>query len=164
MNAEFRNISHMFCAFFVFCVLNHQSNNGKLENIRNYIYFEIHTLGTYIKTDSPYQDVSKSTIYGRRIRRTVNRTIRFRDGADSTDVTVTSSLSTSSEFQSLLDSTNTAEQMIFVHCVKFQAMVREDASVLLADYFTMSPAFVQGRLIQMPSDHESVSVASHRFQ
>ena len=45
---------------------------------------------------SPCQDVFQFIIYGRR-RRTVNRPIRFLDGADSTDVTATSTVSTSNE-------------------------------------------------------------------
>ena len=50
---------------------------------------------------------SSSTIFRRRRRRTVNIiSVRFQDGADSTVVTVTSSLSTSNECQSLLDRTN----------------------------------------------------------
>ena len=39
----------------------------------------------------------------------MNRPIRFRDGADSTDVTVTSSVLTSNECQSLLDRINSVE-------------------------------------------------------
>ena len=42
-------------------------------------------------TGSPCQDVLKLTITGHR-RRTVNRPIRFREGVDATDVTVTSSV------------------------------------------------------------------------
>ena len=45
------------------------------------------------------------------------------DGADSTDIAVTSSVSTSIECQSLLDTTNYVEKMIFVHCVKLQTIV-----------------------------------------
>ena len=33
-------------------------------------------------------------------------------------------------------------QMIFVHCVMFQTVVREDASVLLVDYSTITPVFI----------------------
>ena len=46
------------------------------------------------------------------------------DGADSTDIAVTSYVSTSIECQSLLDTTNYVEKMIFVHCVKLQTIVR----------------------------------------
>ena len=59
-------------------------------------------------TDSPCQDVCQFTISGHR-RRTVNRPIRFRDGADSTDVTATSSVLTSNECQFLFDRTNSVE-------------------------------------------------------
>ena len=59
-------------------------------------------------TGSPCQDVCQFTISGLR-RRTVNRQIRFRDGADSTDVTVTSSVLASNECQSLFDRTNSVE-------------------------------------------------------
>ena len=59
-------------------------------------------------TGSPCQDVFQFTISGHR-RRTVNRQIRFHDGADSTDVTVTSSVLTSNECQSLFHRTNSAE-------------------------------------------------------
>ena len=60
------------------------------------------------QTSSPCQDVYQFTISERR-RRTVNRPIRFRDGADWTDETVTSSISSSNECQSLLDRTNSVE-------------------------------------------------------
>ena len=56
-------------------------------------------------TGSPCQDVFQFTISGH-CRRTVNRPIRFHKGADSTDVTVTSSVLTSNECQSLFDRTN----------------------------------------------------------
>ena len=59
-------------------------------------------------TGSPCQDVFQFTISGHR-RRTVNRPIRFRDGADSTDVTVTSSASTANGCQSVFDRTNFVE-------------------------------------------------------
>ena len=59
-------------------------------------------------TDSLCQDVFQFTISGRR-RRTFNRPIRFRDGTDSTDVTVTSSVLTTNEYQSLFDRTNSVE-------------------------------------------------------
>ena len=59
-------------------------------------------------TGSPCQDVCQFTISGLR-RRTVNRQIRFRDGADSTDVTVTSFVLASNECQSLFDRTNSVE-------------------------------------------------------
>ena len=57
-------------------------------------------------TGSPCQDVFQFTISGHHSR-TVNIRIRFRDGADSTDVAVTSSVLTSNECQSLFDRTNT---------------------------------------------------------
>ena len=47
-------------------------------------------------TDSPCLDFHQLTISCRR-RRTVNRQIRFHNGADSTDIIVTSSVSTSNE-------------------------------------------------------------------
>ena len=59
-------------------------------------------------TGSPCQDVLKLTISGQR-RGTVNRPIRFREGADSTDVTVTSSVLASNECQSSFDRTNSVE-------------------------------------------------------
>ena len=59
-------------------------------------------------TDSTCQDVFQFTISGHR-RRTVNRPTRFRDGANSTDVTVTSSVLTSNECQSLFGRTNSVE-------------------------------------------------------
>ena len=59
-------------------------------------------------TDSPCQDVFHPTISMHR-RRTVNRPNRFRDGADSTGVTVTLSVLTSNDFQSLFDRTNSVE-------------------------------------------------------
>ena len=59
-------------------------------------------------TGSPCQDVFQFTISGHR-RRSVNRPIWFCDGADSTDVTVTSSVLTLNECQSLFDWTNSVE-------------------------------------------------------
>ena len=59
-------------------------------------------------TGFPCQDVFQFTISGHR-RRTVNRPIGFREGADSTDVTVTLSVLTSNECQSLFDRTNSVE-------------------------------------------------------
>ena len=59
-------------------------------------------------TGSPCQDVFQFTISGHH-RRTVNRSIRFRDGADSNDLTVTSSVSRSNECQYLFDRTNSVE-------------------------------------------------------
>ena len=59
-------------------------------------------------TGSSCQDVLKFIISGNR-RRTVNRPIRFRKGADSTDITVTSSVLTSNECQSLFDRTNSVK-------------------------------------------------------
>ena len=59
-------------------------------------------------TGTPSQDVFQFAISGHR-RRTVNRPIRFRDGADSTDVTLTSSVLASNECQSLFDRTNSVE-------------------------------------------------------
>ena len=60
------------------------------------------------QASSPCHDVHRFTISGR-LRIIVNRPIRFRDGADLTDVTVTSSVSSSNECQSLLDRTNSVE-------------------------------------------------------
>ena len=59
-------------------------------------------------TSSPYQDVFQFTI-SRHRRNTVNRPIGFRHGADWTDATVTSSVLTSNECQSLFDRTNSVE-------------------------------------------------------
>ena len=59
-------------------------------------------------TGSPCQGVFQFTISGHR-RKTVNRPIRFRDGADSTDVGVTSSVLMSNECQSLFGRTNSVE-------------------------------------------------------
>ena len=59
-------------------------------------------------TGSPCQDVFQFTISGHR-RRTVTRPIKYRDGADSTDVTVTSSVLASNECLSLFDRTNSVE-------------------------------------------------------
>ena len=59
-------------------------------------------------TRSPCQDVLTFTISGHR-RRTVNRPIKFREGADSTEITFTSSVSTTNECQSLFDRTNSVE-------------------------------------------------------
>ena len=43
------------------------------------------------------------------MKKNCQQTVRFRDGADSTDVTFTSSVLTSNERQSLLDKTNSVE-------------------------------------------------------
>ena len=59
-------------------------------------------------TGSPCQDVFQCTISGHR-RRTVNRSIRFRDCVDSSDVASTSSVSTSNACQSFFDRTNSVE-------------------------------------------------------
>ena len=59
-------------------------------------------------TDSPCQDVFQFTISLLR-RRTVNRPIRFHEGADSTDVSVTLSVLTLNECQSLLCRTNSVK-------------------------------------------------------
>ena len=59
-------------------------------------------------TVSPCQDVFQLTISGHR-RRTVNRPIGFHDGAESTDVAVTSSVLTSNECKSLFDRTNSVK-------------------------------------------------------
>ena len=59
-------------------------------------------------TSSPCQDVFQFAIFGH-CRRTVNRPIRFHDGADSTDVVVTSSVLASNECQSLFHRTNSVK-------------------------------------------------------
>ena len=59
-------------------------------------------------TGFPFQDVLQFTISGHR-RRIVNRGNRFRDGADLTDVAVTSFVITSNECQSLFNRTNSVE-------------------------------------------------------
>ena len=59
-------------------------------------------------TGSSCQDVFQFANSGH-CRRTVNRPIRFRDGADSTDVTVTSFVLMSNECQSLFDRANSAK-------------------------------------------------------
>ena len=59
-------------------------------------------------TGCPCQDVFQFTISWHR-RRTVNRPIRFCEGAVSTDIAVTSSVLTSNECQSLFDWTNSVE-------------------------------------------------------
>ena len=59
-------------------------------------------------TDSPCQDVFQFTISGHR-GSTVNRPIISHEGADSSDVTVTSSVLTSNECQSLFDRTNSVK-------------------------------------------------------
>ena len=59
-------------------------------------------------TGSSCQDVFQFTISGHH-RRNVNRTIRFREGADSTEVTITSSVSTTNVCRSLFDRTNSVE-------------------------------------------------------
>ena len=92
-------------------------------------------------TGSPCQDVFQFIISGHR-RKTVKRPIRFRDVADSTDVAVTSSVLTSNECQSLFDRTISVETNIFVLCAKFQTIVRENASILVVVYSSISPAFV----------------------
>ena len=63
-------------------------------------------------TDSSCQDIFQLIDTGHR-RRTVNRPIRSRDGADSTDVTVTSSVLTSNECQSYLIGQIMSKQMIW---------------------------------------------------
>ena len=109
-------------------------------------------------TGCPWQDFYQFTISGRR-RRTVNRPIRFRDVADSTDVTVISSVSTS-----LMDRTNYVEANHICSLCKDSNNLKivRNASVLLVDYSSISPVFVQGRLNQMPSGHRCVSDGSHR--
>ena len=92
-------------------------------------------------TGSPCQYVFQFTIFGHR-RRTVNRPIRFSDGADSTGVTVTSSVLTSNGCQSLFYGTNSVETYDICSLCRVSNIVREGASVQVVVYSSISPALV----------------------
>ena len=88
------------------------------------------------QTGSPCQDVFQFTISGHR-RRTVNKPSIFREGADLTDVSVTSSVQTSNECQSSFDRTNSVETNDICSLQNFKQL-----AVLVVVYSSISPAFV----------------------